>query len=440
MRAKDIIRLEWVIVGLIIPFLMFPTVIPRVTAMSLGVLVLWWGMRGIWRHEIWPVTPFNGVLLLFVLSILLSSIITPLPELSLPKITNLILGLAVFRVIAWHVHDNRSLLLAVGALLVLGLGMIGIGMLSVAWSSKLPFLRPWLQHLPHTSLRLPELSEQRGVNPNQLGGVLAFYTPLVIGLAGYKRQPQGILTSWGVRLCLWAIALFSSAILVLTQSRSGWAGGLAGIAVVVWYRWHTVRYSAWRRGLALALVLVLLGALVMYAPLMWSTMEGLVQDVLDDGIVASPWGRINVRDRTEIWTHCVYILQDFPLTGLGLGTFRRFIRVLYPFVYVPSAASLYHAHNVFLHVGTDLGFLGLIAYISLLLVGVWVIVRVGRINVEQQGVLYSIGAAFLGYHVYGMTDTLSLGSKPALLLWMALGLMAAISRMAYTRTYIEEET
>ncbi len=431
MRNVSVIYVEWLVLLLVTPFLMFPTVMPRLTALALIVLAGWWLFRALRRREVWPVTPFNGVLLLFAVLVLLSAIISSLPELTLPKVTNLILGLATFRAVVWTVSDRRWLFIGVLLLLLLGLGMIFVGLLSVSWSVKVPLLYPWLQRLPHTHLRLPELSEQRGVNPNQLGGVLSFYVPLVVGLLGYNRERTSGLSSMLGRLFLGGLAFFALIVLVLTQSRSGWLGAGLGILVVAGGRVRDFLPSKWRWRVVVGLFVAGVIGGVFYAPPLLHVMRSLVQDAVDDGIVSSPWGKINVMDRVEIWAHDVYILRDFPLTGLGLGTFRRMIRILYPFAYLPSTASLYHAHNVFLHAGTDLGFPGLVVYTALVLLGFWSVVYGRRGSPEERRVVYSVGVGFLGYHVYGLTDTLSLGSKPALLFWMALGLLAAVARMIY---------
>jgi hypothetical protein len=39
-----------------------------------------------------------------------------------------------------------------------------------------------------------------------------------------------------------------------------------------------------------------------------------------------------------------------------------------------------------------------------------------------------IGAGLLGLHVYGLTDALTLGAKPGVALWLALGLLASLAK------------
>ena len=35
--------------------------------------------------------------------------------------------------------------------------------------------------------------------------------------------------------------------------------------------------------------------------------------------------------RLEIWSRAIYMLQDFPFTGIGMGAFRQVANLLYPF-------------------------------------------------------------------------------------------------------------
>jgi len=100
MRLKESIRrilsLEWLVAGAAAPFLMFPTVRPRWTATALAVLVVWWLLRWAVRGEPWPVTPFNGALLLFALMVPVGIWASPAREATLPDAVRVVLGLITF--------------------------------------------------------------------------------------------------------------------------------------------------------------------------------------------------------------------------------------------------------------------------------------------------------------------------------------------------------
>jgi len=128
MRLKESIRrilsLEWMVAGAAAPFLMFPTVRPRWTATALAVLVVWWLLRWAVRGEPWPVTPFNGALLLFALMVPVGIWASPAREATLPDAVRVTLGLIVFRAVAMAVNERHKVVPAVGVFCLTGLVLI----------------------------------------------------------------------------------------------------------------------------------------------------------------------------------------------------------------------------------------------------------------------------------------------------------------------------
>jgi len=59
-----------------------------------------------------------------------------------------------------------------------------------------------------------------------------------------------------------------------------------------------------------------------------------------------------IEGRLEIWNRALAMIQDFPITGIGMGLFGKFADELYPFIHY-SPGSIPHAHNVFLQVAVD---------------------------------------------------------------------------------------
>jgi len=396
------------------PFLLFPTARPWWTAGTLLVFVLCVLLRLIVRREPWPVTPFNAALLLLALMIPVAVWASALPDLTLPKLTGLILGLAAFRAMAFFVRDRRTLWWGVAAFALIGLGMWAVGFLSTEWSTKFPWLDPVLRHLPRTLTVLPK-SLDSGVNANILAGTLMLYLPVAVALtAGWWHEHR-----LGLVLLSVIAAGIAGMTVILTQSRSGWMGSAAGIiGLMVCAGWITGR----RRMKILTAVLPLIFIAATIA-LIVARPDIMVRFVNTSGQTA---GEISFSGRPEIWSRALYAIQDFPFTGVGLGSFDRVVSLLYPLFTISPDTEVGHAHNVFLQVAVDVGLPGLIAYLSCL----WIAFAVAWNTAKHSsGALRSLAlgllAGLVALHVYGLTDT-TWSAKPSVAFWLALGLIAAL--------------
>ena len=67
--------------------------------------------------------------------------------------------------------------------------------------------------------------------------------------------------------------------------------------------------------------------------------------------------------RFLFWKSAVKIIKDFPITGVGLGNFG----LMHHQYKSPQAIEAYFAHNSYLQVGAEMGVLGLLAWIWILI-------------------------------------------------------------------------
>jgi len=408
---------EWVLLLGAAPFLLLPSLSGRLSAVMLGLLCWFWVAQAL-RGQAWPLTPFNGVLLLFSVMVLVSVLITPNPGLTLPKATGLVLGLAVFRLVA-RMRGQRGGTVCLGGLIVAGMGVCALGLLDLNWPAKLPVLQTWLDRLPQHIIRLPGAPGD-GISANQLAGSLVLVLPAALAAFLGSSQSEN---RWIVRLlglsatALWAATLF------LTQSRGGWVGGVAG-ALGLFALWGLSGSRRWQRLVGMAVpALVLLSGVLVFLSLGLDRVTGLFYGAPQRAVVTAV-GAISFRGRVEIWSRALYTLFDFPFTGRGLGTFRQAAPHLYPLL-MEGHKDIAHAHNVFLQIGVDLGLPGLISYVALLVVAGqtgWQRIRRGG---EARWLALGVLAGLFGFHVYGLVDTVALGSKPSFLFWWLLGLLAA---------------
>ncbi len=410
--------LEILAAGVAAPLLLFPTVRPVWTASALIGLVVVYVLRLIVRREPWPVTPFNAALFLFALMIPVAVWASAFPELTLPKLTGLILGLAAFRATAFFAHDRRRLLWALAAFALVGLGIWAVGLLGTGWPTKFPLLAPLVRRLPRGLLALPG-SPDAGINANQLAGALVLYVPVAVGLAvGWLRERR-----FAAAFVACIIGGVFVATLALTQSRSGWIGGVAGIVGLV----GLVGWATGKRAVRV-LTLVWLSALVITVVVLIRVRPDIPANFLNTARDAA--AEISLAGRPEIWSRALYAIQDFSFTGTGLGTFRRVVHLLYPLFMISPDVDIAHAHNVFLQVALDVGLPGLIAYLGCLwLAGAiaWRCARQGTAAVR--GLALGLLAGLIALHTYGLADAIALGAKPGLAFWMALGLIAALPNL-----------
>lgn len=145
---------------------------------------------------------------------------------------------------------------------------------------------------------------------------------------------------------------FPLAVLVFTKSRGAWLGLPTGLAVLVILRW-----SRW--GSAAVLVIFLAVSVFLASHI------DLAQDLLAGGGAYSTI--TSLQGREEIWTRAIAQIKDFPLTGMGMGTFPQVSRALYPY-FILTTGENPHAHNLYLQIAVDLGLLGLAVWFVMALV------------------------------------------------------------------------
>lgn len=427
--------LELAVVAGAAPLLLFPTVRPIWSTFALGELALVWLLAWAVTRRPWPATPLNAPLLALAVMVALAILISDWPELSLPKATGLILGWAVLRVTLLAVRGRRSLGAAVAVFCLVGLVIIVVGAAAAQWVAKSPWLGSLAQCIPRLVTELPGMPAA-GVNANELAGVLVLYLPpsaAFVVLAWHKfpgPSARGALFRFVLILGSLSFLTLVAITLALTQSRGGWLGAAAGLLAMGALGGLSDRRPAVRwLSLALPLLLVVLvvGGVSSVGPrrageLVFGAENGLLSETMLDS--ASMAGRL------KIWDRAFHVIQDYAYTGCGLGAFRKLVPLRYPLFPLHPEADIAHAHNIFLQTALDVGLPGLAAYMALLAAAGSLCWRWSRQGTGiVRGTALGVAGGLVGLHVYGLTDALALGSKPALAFWMALGLVAALEQV-----------
>ncbi|ATB26715.1 O-antigen ligase family protein [Melittangium boletus] len=173
-------------------------------------------------------------------------------------------------------------------------------------------------------------------DPNRSAMNLAIIVPLAVAFVARKE------TGWLWRsVCLVSIVMAAVAI-VFTYSRGGFIG--LSVAMAVWALREKKRMRSVFLGIALAL------GFVIFAPkTFWERNETVTTFHQD----ASAMGRVYA------WQVTSRISLDKPLLGVGAGSFR----FAWPLYAPPEATRAYVAHNIFLDVIGELGWVGLLFFL-----------------------------------------------------------------------------
>jgi len=360
-------------------------------------------------------TPLDWPIRLLLLMVPVSLWTTFDVRFSLPKVLGLLLGIAVFYITVVYVHDLDRLARALVGYLALGTAVGALGLVGTDWLYKSPILSQVSQALPRWVRGWPGAPE--GLNPNEVGGVLLWFVPLQWILLGRFVRQKCLRTGWGAALAL--STLLTTFTLVLTQSRGAWLGLGVGLLVMgVWLDARLLRVAALLSIVAVGFVAV------------WGA--GPLDSLLRQGMAPHLFGASNWGFRLDVWRVALWGIADFPFTGMGMGTFRRVGRILYPMPLI-ATYDYAHAHNGFLQVALDLGLPGLCAYVA-----IWaqsarmVLTCLRQARGWPRAMALGFGGCLVGSFVYSLTDTVALGARGGLPWWVMLGLIAATFRLAGT--------
>lgn len=371
---------------------------------------VFWLLRWFATGRLTKRTPADGGVILLIVMVPVTLWATALPAITIPQVYRLLTGVAFFyAIVNWCNSPKRLRILLLGATLA-GMLLAVFAAVSVQWPvGKLAFISGQLYQ--DFSVLVSDT-----VHPNVLAGSLVLLLPIPLaGLLFAWRK-----TGWAEKIIYSETSLVMLVVLALTQSRGAWmAIGMVLLALVI---------LRWRRGWLIFVPVFILG-LVVISQL---GMPRILELAFSSGSI-SGWD-----GRREIWSRAIYMIQDFPFTGIGMGSFGNVADALYPFFsYSPGAIP--HAHNLFLQIAVDLGIPGLLAWLAILLVVValsWQLYRFGRVhqNVQSAGLGAGLLCSQLALVVHGMTDAVTWGMvRPAPLVWAVWGLAVA-AWYVYIRT------
>jgi putative inorganic carbon (HCO3(-)) transporter len=292
------------------------------------------------------------------------------------------------------------------AIVVSGLGLVLAAPLLVVWSAH-PLPAWWSEaYVPFHHLLRPSM------HTNAMAANLALLLPLGLAFLLYAWGQLG----WVARGLLVASVVGMSVLFTRCDSHGATLALWAALLLLVFLRWS----RAWK-GFSAAVLGGLLGCAIGAA--VFDLYPALQALLLDDAA-------LSLEGRLEVWSRAIYMIQDFPFTGIGLGSFRQVADALYPLFLAPPGTTP-HAHNLFLQIAVDLGLPGLIAWLAVLGVSLFAALQVYRRGCQAHDRrLAALGAGLLCslavLIAHGLVDSVTWGLQiPSPLVWALFGLAMA---------------
>ena len=124
--------------------------------------------------------------------------------------------------------------------------------------------------------------------------------------------------------------------------------------------------------------------------------------------------------RLQVWDWAINIFSNYPFTGVGYNIFRKLAPMLYFGSWLGDVA---HAHNVWLDIGVTLGAGGVLIWIWIWFRNLYSLWKVCIQSPSLSLKYLSVGliAGWYSYFVFGLADTIPLGSKLGLGIFFVLG-------------------
>ena len=381
------------------PVLVFSYKFPLWLSLSLaGAVLLPAFFRGYLLDRKWPTRSLIVALILAAFSTVYA---TAFPTITAERLILFALSISVYisLVAVDRALENLERWTSLVILGVTGLSLIGPFVTDFAVKHRY-FEIPWSRLFP---VRLSEV-----MDPNHLASLIAMTFPLALATS------RGATRRW-TKGAVWCSVVILFGVLIITESRAGYLAALSGIALMLLFfcKKLWIVYSA--AGVAGIFFMLKVGHVTMLAQLFGSGAVGT-------------W-----ESRRELWNRAISMIQDFPFTGIGAGTFGKVAPTLYPLLIDSPDVELHHAHNLYLQVPVDLGIPGLAAFVALLSVSIflgWKAYFSFSVQRHHSGANLAAGylSGLFAWGIHGFFDTPLWLVKPSAVPFFYMGMLVALHR------------
>lgn len=324
--------------------------------------------------------------------------------------------LGILVVAASYCWQERNRYLVVTALLVAGILEALLG-----WAQF------FLRHGP-PSFRIGPFLRAYGTfaQPNPFGGYLEMTLPVAVALLFWRRpwagRPNRLTVLAGVATAICGLAL------LMSLSRGAWMGTIAGLMVLYWVQM--------RRG-GLIVLIAIVGLLALLGLDAAHVVPSVISSRLDQiityfgvfdatRVIPTPqnWAIV---ERMAHWQAAWDMYLANPILGVGPGHYA----LAYPDFQVNAIWKdpLGHAHNIYLNVMAQTGFLGIVTYLAQF-VGWLMVILAGRRRATSpvdRALAAGVLASFVAVAVHNGFDNLYVHGLNAQF-GLLIGLAASVGR------------
>jgi putative inorganic carbon (hco3(-)) transporter len=231
-------------------------------------------------------------------------------------------------------------------------------------------------------------------HPNSFAKFLLIIMPFVIAKILDPSIKERFRVSLGIIFLIMAIGM------IFTYARGAWLGLFAATFLIV---------VATRKLKIMAFLGGMLGIALFFVPNMLSRFLSIF-DIYHVHNVQRIYG----------WKASLAMIQDHPITGLGLRNFGHYYKA---YVDPQATEMLGHAHNIFLVFATEIGLFGLAGFLCMIIsvyIGGLAVLR--RRNVTCGNYVYVLGAiaSITGTLTYGLNEYVFNNDIQLLLFWITL--------------------
>ncbi len=257
-------------------------------------------------------------------------------------------------------------------------------------------------------------------NPNLLAGYLL--TAVALSMAAFF-----VWRLWLPKILAATMVFANSACLYFTDSRGGWIGMLAAILVFLlflrlWWGAYLPRF--WRKWL-LPLVFGGIAAFLITAIVFVEPLRLRITSIFAGREDSSNNFRMNV------WAAVFEMIGDRPLIGIGPG--NDAFNAIYPLYQRPRFTAL-SAYSIFLEIIVETGFIGLSAFLWLLIITYqhgYKTLNYLRESGSKQGFwLIAALAAMAGMLAHGVVDTVWYRPQISSLWWLSMAIVASFFQLS----------